>query len=210
MLRHIPSAHSSLFGTRAWVCSCGSPARDVRWSNSAAANPPVRTCSTPSVPRRDNAAWLSRYARAARTAARCACATWVCAVAPPNAHSTLTLFGAENVRSNPVTPPPPPRPTECLSGDGVQAAGEHRFQLLLTDLAIRLEAEFREPAAHPHAGLLAGTEVVLARADRDRGLVIPPGGAADLRRRQHRCFPPHRYRDPTPSPYIRRMHMSAD
>ncbi len=99
---------------------------------------------------------------------------------------------------------------KASSGDGVQAAGEHRLQLLLTDLAARLEAELRQSAADPDAGLFAGAEVVLARADRDTGLVIAPGGAADLRRRQHAYFPPHRYRDPTPPPYIRRMHMSAD
>ena len=83
----------------------------------------------------------------------------------------------------------PPRPTQRLAGDGVQAAGEDRLELLLTDLAARLEAELGESATDPHAGLLTGTEVVLARADRDTGLVIPPGGAADLRRRQHAFYP---------------------
>ncbi len=72
---------------------------------------------------------------------------------------------------------------------GVQAASEHRLQFLLADLAAGLEAELRESATDPNAGLLAGTQVVLARADRNALLVIAPGGAADLRRRQHVCFP---------------------
>jgi hypothetical protein len=57
-----------------------------------------------------------------------------------------------------------------VAGDGVQAAGEDRLQLLLADLARQARARAAgEPAAHPHAGLLAGTQVVLARADRNAG-----------------------------------------
>ena len=46
----------SLFTTRAWECSWGSPAREVRWSNTAAANPAVEIGVAPSVPIRDIAA----------------------------------------------------------------------------------------------------------------------------------------------------------
>jgi len=108
----------------------------------------------------------------------------------------------------------PPRPSQRVSGGRVQAAGEHRLQLLLTDLTARFEAELGQSATDPHAGLLTGTEVVLTRADRDAGLVIPPRGAADLRRRQHACFPrtdkPAPISRPEPPPYIPRMHMSAE
>jgi hypothetical protein len=93
-----------LFSTNAWVCSCGSPARLLRWSNTAATSPAESICSTPSVPRRDRAACRSRYARSARTAARCAATASAAVVLSPSAHSALTLLGAENVKSDPVTP----------------------------------------------------------------------------------------------------------
>ena len=45
-----------------------------------------------------------QVARPARTAARCAAIASAAVDESPSAHSALTLFGAENVRSNPVTP----------------------------------------------------------------------------------------------------------
>lgn len=66
-------------------------------------NPSPCTRSTPSRPRRVQHASRSRYASAVPTARSCAAnsaaATWSSSIA----NSTLTLLGAENVRSNPET-----------------------------------------------------------------------------------------------------------
>ena len=58
--RHFPSAQCTLFTTSAWECSCGSPARLVRWSNTAAVNPSVLTWVTPFRPVREYDACASR------------------------------------------------------------------------------------------------------------------------------------------------------
>ena len=47
------------------MCSCGSPARLVRWTKAAATNPSPRTTSAPPAPRRANAVDRSKYSNAA-------------------------------------------------------------------------------------------------------------------------------------------------
>ena len=44
--------------------SCGSAAREVRWTKLAAMSPSVSTCRTPLCPRRVNDAWSSTKANA--------------------------------------------------------------------------------------------------------------------------------------------------
>ena len=59
---HVPSSARTLFATRTWVWSCGSAAREVRWTKPAATSPSVSTWRTPLWPRRVKAAWSSRNA----------------------------------------------------------------------------------------------------------------------------------------------------
>ena len=48
-----PSDPRVMFANNTWVCSCGSPARDVRWRNAAATNPPPGSRFRPSFPAAD-------------------------------------------------------------------------------------------------------------------------------------------------------------
>jgi len=56
---HRPSGPWTRLATTRWVCSSGSPSRDVRWSNPTASSPCLDTCWTPPWPRRVPT-WASR------------------------------------------------------------------------------------------------------------------------------------------------------
>ncbi len=100
---HRPSTPRPRFATRTCVCSCGSPARDVRCRNAAATSPDASSTIAPACPRRTAAADRSRWPTASRTATSCASRTRARSSSSPSPKSTLTLFGAENVRSKPAT-----------------------------------------------------------------------------------------------------------
>jgi hypothetical protein len=125
----------------------------------------------------------------------------------PSAHSALTLLGAEKVRSKPVTP-------------SVRHARPSRLPVPGADPG---RTTLRAPAPSPPTGAtvragpapavpaprgLTHPEVVLTSPTGDAGGVVPPRAGADLRRAQHQPHP-RRRGNPTPPPYIRRMHMSA-
>ena len=118
---------------------------------------------TPSVPRRDNPAWESRYANAAVTAARCASSTWVCRCHPAQSPQCADTLGCGERQVETGDRIDSPRPAQRLTGDWVQGAGEDRLQLRLADLPAGLQAELAEAAADPHAGLFTLGQVVLTR-----------------------------------------------
>jgi len=99
IVRQPPSGQRTLFTTKACECNCGSPARDVRWSNTAAASPPVGTWVCPSAPTRENDACPSTYSSAADTAAWCPANTSAAVTSRPMAHRALTDFGADRHKS---------------------------------------------------------------------------------------------------------------
>ena len=112
-----PSGPLARFATSTWVCSCGSPARLVRWLKPAAMNPAAWTrrvphCSNGVIlasrlfdPRRTKHASRSSHRTASPTAQSSASTMSLRVRTSPNAYMTDTDFGAENVRSKPGTRP---------------------------------------------------------------------------------------------------------
>jgi hypothetical protein len=95
-----PSSRQTTLGTRQCVCSCGSPARDVRWANVATANPPVGTCRRiPPSCTRATAARSSKNPIATWVASTTAIDTAAEVSGVPNAHNNDTDFGIDSVTS---------------------------------------------------------------------------------------------------------------
>ena len=144
----------------AWVCSCGSSARDVVWRNVATVNPNVSGCwRRPSTRTRVVAPNRSRCSSAVRTAR-----SWASSRpgSPVSAHHTLTDFGAENVASNPATArttfPSAKRPIDeqsCravsqMSGHGPPTApGDRRRRPVPTGPSRSPGPRTTPPAPHP-------------------------------------------------------------
>ena len=100
---HRPSAPSTTLAASTWVCSWGSPFREVRWTKAAATNPEVSIRLSPPAPRRAMVAWRSRYSSPSATARSWAARTAAEVSESLSPHSTETDLGAEKVRSNPDT-----------------------------------------------------------------------------------------------------------
>lgn len=101
--RHSPVNVWTLVEIATWVCRSGSPARESRWSNRAAATPRTGTCRAPAWPDRVDATRIWAWIRASSTAAVWAARIPAAKLGPASAHSAETDLGGEKVRSKPAT-----------------------------------------------------------------------------------------------------------
>jgi hypothetical protein len=168
-----------MLATTTWVCSCGSPAREMRCRYDAARNPSPPRRSTPSRPRRVQHASRSRYARATPTARSCDADNADATVSSSIANSTLTLFGAENVRSNPATVDRSPIPRSNAPSEGPGRASTPRTPSDSRRLPDSIRARERlrpatAPETHPHP-----RNVLDARGD--LGVVVLQSPPADAK-----------------------------
>jgi hypothetical protein len=112
--------------TTEWVWSWGSPSRDVRWTNVAAATPVAIRCRTPSTTWRVAPARRSRKSSARATASTWAIDATDATSGEANAHSSDTDFGAENVTSKAVTARRRPPVTSTVSVVGSRPSRRDR------------------------------------------------------------------------------------
>ena len=160
------STRSTTLGTRQWVCSWGSPSREVRCTNAATVHPAVRTRRrTWSIWRRASAARSSRNPSATATAS-----SWAArhrfggdrgGKGPQQRHA----LGGREGQVEGLDPPGPQLGHELVAGHRVAAVdqGSQRLGLNLPG-----HTETSTPAAIPGSGGLAETEVVLLDAERHR------------------------------------------
>ena len=102
-VRHFPSTPWARLRTTTWECSCGSPARESQWSNTAATTPIRSIWAAPALPTLEQNTCSSANRSTRSTAARCAPYTASRVAGSARAQATLTDFGTLNVRSNPAT-----------------------------------------------------------------------------------------------------------
>jgi hypothetical protein len=152
------------------VCSCGSPARDVRWSKTAAANPSVATWVCPLRP-------TLEYPDRRRVCQPDRSGDVAAAECPQRRHrlrgGEAQVVARDAVRS--------PCPAQLTAFDRMDRPTECRLELPLPHLGPIGQAECFESAAVPATQGLTHAEEVLTRPIPDLVRVVPPRAGPDLR-----------------------------
>ena len=198
---HRPSGPLARFATRTWVCSCGSPARLVRWLKPAAMNPAARSrrvphCSNGAVlalrlfdPRRTKHASRSSHPIASSTAWSMASTMSSRTRTLPKAYMTDTDFGRRERQvesGNSSFPGADLCAVRGESGAGGEA-GEHRSQVLAGDVVG--EVEKLGSGADPASFRLGVAGVVVVETTRDLAQVVRLGADSELPQGQHDTLP---------------------